>query len=73
MKIDPKDLVPITSISEFQVGGIFYRKDDKEFFSCSFSDKEIEQKGLEIQSWTLQYIKEGRLFRSRNNPWKRVN
>jgi hypothetical protein len=73
MKIDPKDLIPITD--PFHVGGIFYMKvGDGIYEECCFHEEEKENgvRWDELMYITKVYKSEGRLFLRRTMPWGRI-
>lgn len=72
MAIDAKDLIQLSG--DFKIGGIFYLQKGTEFFTCCIFEEELkdDKRKSELQQLTKQYMKEGRLFLSRNFPWKSV-
>ncbi len=72
--IDPTDMIIIMNAAEIKINAIFYRQEpDNSYSRCVFRQEEFDNNPMYkiwVQNETLKYIKEGRLFRSINHPWK---
>ena len=67
MKIDPKELIPLPPLDQFQWGGTFYlKKAENDYERVNFDIKDPFERSIAMQWLTDQQSK---LFIVRNRPW----